>query len=98
MKTMKTVNVEVWLHEPLAHYNILELAHRSTLQDLFWQLGIQQEEVRFTFVNGESAMLPGSQINGATTLHERDQVDIYKKYPRSSSDDLLSRGTPVILY
>lgn len=78
------MQVEVWLYDPLAHYHILKLACQSTFHDLLQQLEIPMEEIRFAFINGDIAMLPGSQLNGKTRLHERDQVDIYRKVKRES--------------
>ncbi|MBN1486671.1 MAG: MoaD/ThiS family protein [Anaerolineae bacterium] len=84
---MATIQVEVWLYGPLAHYggsddNIsaqvyCDLPVGSCMQDLLDVLGMPTEERGITFVNGDLSAMPGMHPDLKHELHAGDRVAFF---------------------
>jgi len=64
--TLRRYRPEVSLKEPI----VVELAQGSTVEQLWQTLGIPEDVVKQTFVNG-------LQADRGTTLHDGDRVGIF---------------------
>ncbi|NBD35851.1 MAG: MoaD/ThiS family protein [Chloroflexi bacterium] len=84
----ETIQVEVWLYGPLAHYggsddNIaahvdLDLApERRMMQDVLDHLEMPTEERGFTFINGNLSAMPGMHPDLDHELQDGDRVAFF---------------------